>query len=67
MTNIKPRTEGFYWYKKQGHDATVVQTEYRRDSGELYAFSIGFEGGIRVQTMDGEWSALVNPFGKVEG
>jgi len=52
----KPQTEGFYWYKKEGREATVVQTEYRPDSGELYAFAIGFVGGTPVWFMDGEWS-----------
>ena len=55
---MKPQTEGFYWYKKKGYEATVVQTEYRCDSGELYAFSIGFEGGVQVQLMDGKWSEI---------
>jgi len=53
---MKPQVEGFYWYKKIGFESTIVYVEYRCDSGELYAFSIGFEGGIRIQTMDGEWS-----------
>ena len=65
MVITKPQYEGYYWYKKQGQDAGVVYIEYRRDSGEFYAFSVGFEGGIRVQSMDGEWSALVNPLEKV--
>ena len=63
---MNPQTEGFYWYKKLGHEATVVYVEYRRDNGELYSFSIGFEGGVRVQLMDGEWSVLVNPLVEVE-
>ena len=51
-----PEKEGFFWYRKKGCDATVVQTEFRPDSGELYAFCIGFEGVIKVRLMDGEWS-----------
>jgi len=53
---MTPQAEGFYWYKKLDNEATVVYVESRPDSGELYAFTIGFEGGVRVQTMDGAWS-----------
>jgi len=52
----KPKTEGFFWYKHPLCDARVVQTEYRPDRGELYAFVIGFDGGTPVRLMDGEWS-----------
>ena len=54
MTTI--HKEGFFWYKKKGCHATVVETEFRTDNGELYAFCIGFEGGTPVRLMDGEWS-----------
>ena len=52
----KPTTENFFWYQKKGCEWTVVQTEFRPDSGELYAFCIGFEGGTPVCLMDGQWS-----------
>ena len=60
MGNDKPTAEGFYWYQKKGYERTIVQTEIRPDSGELYAFCIGFEGGTPVKFMDGEWSKRMN-------
>jgi len=52
----EPTEEGFFWYKHPECDATIIQTEYRPDSGELYAFCIGFLGGTPVRLMLGNWS-----------
>lgn len=52
---MKPTNEGFFWYKNNGWRKTVVETERRPDTGELYAFVIGFIGGTPVASMTGEW------------
>ena len=49
-----PTEEGFFWYKKPECYITVIETEYRPDSGDLYAFCIGFSGGTPVRLMNGD-------------
>ena len=50
-----PNKEGFFWYKHPECYSTIIQTEYRPDNGDLYAFCIGFSGGTLVRIMTGEW------------
>jgi len=56
-----PTQEGFFWYKGPRCDRTVVETERRPDSAELYAFCIGFTGGIPVRLMGGDWLGEARP------
>lgn len=57
---ITPITEGFFWYKDSLCEMTVIQTEYRPDNGELYAFCIGFSGGTPIRLMRGSWLGEVS-------
>lgn len=60
-----PTEEGFFWYKDPKAWLTVVQTEPRPDSAELYAFCIGFEGGIPVRLLAGDWLGKAEPPKKI--
>jgi len=58
---MTPTKEGFFWYRDSRAWLTIVQTERRPDSAELYAFCIGFTGGIPVRLLAGDWLGEAEP------